>query len=336
MSDKNYHLRLGVLHCSSTEDFGSDEIIIKRYEDGIHHGPDLRWEGALAGNQYRFHGQCSEFDTNFKIEVSEEDPGLDDKIGEITINSANIDTEYVRMDPWGYGDYSLTWTNVTPHINEIKSKHTDMVDNKPDHGITRARQGNFDGGNGHEAISSHIKDKHGETHKAIVKTIHTFYSTSDLIMRKAVVDELKEVIDFSPLRGIIQNIDDGAWPTIVLYGMLSPVNCGFADFVTAYGIALQTDGTEASIILTFGFDMGITIGDEAKIAIGVNRNTLENVPGFSYSYTRPAYDLFLPTGGVTYSYDPNPDVPNLQEVAYSFSVLPAGFSVGYGYTVKVK
>ena len=334
MSNKNYHLHLGVMHCSSTEDFGSDEILIKRYEDGIHHGPDLRWEGALAGNQYRFHGQYGEFDTNFKIEVSEEDPGVDDEIGEITINSANIDTEYVRMDPWGYGDYSLTWTNLTPHINEIKRKHTDMVGNQPNHGTMSAYKGNIDVREGHEAISSHIKDKHEQTHKAIVKTVHTFYSTSDLSKRQAVVDELKEVIDFTPLRGIIKNIHNAMWPTIVLYGMVSPVNFGFADFVQAYGIALQTDGTEAGVILTFGLDIGITVGDEAKIAIGINRNTLENVPGFTYSYTRPAYDQL--NGGLRYSYDLTPDVPNLKQVVYSFSEFPAGLSVGYNYTAVVR
>ena len=336
MSNKNYQLQLGVLHCSSTEDFGCDEIIIKRYEDGILQSPDLRWDGVSAGSKYSFHGQYGKFDTNFKLEVTEEDPGLDDCIGAITINSANINTEYVRMDPWRFGDYSLTWTNVTPHHDEIKSKHTDMVGNQPNHGTLSAYEGNIDASVGHKAISSHIKDKHKEIHKAIVKTIHTFYSTSDLSMRKEAVDELKAAIDFTPIRGIIKNIDDGMWPTIVLYGMVSPVNFGFADFIQAHGIALQTDGTEANIILTFGFDMGLTVGDEGKIAFGMNRNTLENIPGFTYSYTRPAYDQLLPTGGLTYSYDLNPDTPNLQEVVYSFSLLPAGLSVGYDYTAVVR
>ena len=338
MSNKKYKLHLGVLHCSSTEDYGNDEILIKRYEDGILQGPDLRWDGVSAGGKYNFRGQYGEFefDTYFKIKVIEEDPGFDDLIGEVTINSANIDNEYVRMDPWGFGDYSLTWTNLTPHHDKIKRKHTDMVGNQPDHGTLSAYEGNIDANEGHKVISSHLKDKHEDIHKAIVKTVHTHYSTADQIIRKAAVDELKEAIDFTPIRGIIENIDDGLWPTIVVYGMLSPVNFGFADFITAYGIALQTDGTKAGIILTFGFDMGLTIGDEGKIAFGMNRNTVENVRGFTYSYTRPAYDHFLPTGGLTYSYDLNADTPNLQEVVYSFSLLPSGVSVGYDYTAVVR
>ena len=339
MSGKNYHVHFGTMHCMGTEDaVGDDEIVIKRYEDDVYKAPSLLWNDATA-EDYKHFDAYGNFNSRYRIDVTESDnPPIDsdDSIGSVTIDSSNINDEFVRLDPWGRGDYSLTWTHLTHHHTELKNTRSGKTSNQPSHSAMSGYGSNVDpdkARQGHQALKNHMSQgtRNQQTHKAVLKAVHTFKKTTDSSERSSVVQELKNAIDFNPVRGIIKQIHDGKWPTVVLYGPTAAVDFGFASFNMAYGIALQLDGSRAGSVLAFGADIGLTSGDEGKIGIGLNRNEIENVPGYTYAYTVPA-DAEL-TGGITSSFDSALEAPNLQELTYTWSPLPAGVSIGYEYTV---
>jgi len=337
MSNFNYHVRLGTMHCISTEDVtGNDDIIINVDVDGTPHGTEIRWEDVSNGDHH-FFGNVFEFNNSLKFTVTEEDLiDLNDDIGEITINASNINDEFIQMDPFGLGNYSLAWSNLSDHRDEIENNHGDMMYGKPSYDDMVNYDDNIASSEalqGHRNIHEHLNEENREkeTYKALMSTVHTYKRTEDPTERRQAVENLKTELGYNPLRGIVNEIDDGNWPSIVVFGLVSPVDFGFASFNLSYGLAIS-DNYDAKFCFAFGLDVGWTIGDEGKIGIGINRNEPENVPGYTYYYTAASYEL---TGGITFSFDAVPDSPNLQEVLYTYGEFPAADSVGYEFTVGI-
>lgn len=332
------------MKCLSTEDvFGSDDILIDRKVDN-HPQEQLRWNGANKGQYHYFYHQYSNFTDSFTITVHEEDAFINDYIGSFTISPehVNIEDQYIRLDPWGFGDYEIYWTNLTPHYEMIKNKHNEhnnmdtskFPSETMEEYVNHHRQ---DYENSHKKLKEHFsqENRQRKTYEAVLKTIKLFKITTNEDERCRVVNELKETVGINPFRGIMAGIEIERWPTMIFYGMFSPINFGFADLASSYGVAVQTDGCQAAIVFSFGADIGITAGDEARMAIGINRNSLPDVAGFTYSYTIPSYDQLA--GGMTFNFDLKLEAPDLQEVDYSFSPLhlPAGHSVGLDYTAVI-